>query len=163
MTQNEPIFFPFRHHQTLVLNNNISICLCMLFAMTSKVWKKKKNFTINRIGGTLKKNPQKAEDLPLYRKSWQVCYPLLPARSPILTTLRKRKKTILLRSIVIKFSFLLYSSSTSFLVCAGCTRHYIFPSDSVCWSVLYHFLTSDVNPAFRAPSRFLTFLIIARV
>ena len=39
----------------LVRNNNISICLCLLFAMTSKVQKKQKHFKINREGGRFKK------------------------------------------------------------------------------------------------------------
>ena len=39
----------------LVLNNNTSICLRMLFAMISKVRKKRKNFKINHNGGRLKK------------------------------------------------------------------------------------------------------------
>ena len=55
----------------LVQNNNISICLCMLFAMTSTVLKKRKNAKINRESGRFKKSI-KAHDLPLYRKTWQV-------------------------------------------------------------------------------------------
>ena len=55
----------------LVLNNNTSICLC-LFAITSKVRKKWKNLKINRESGRFPKNGQKAEDLPLYLKTWQV-------------------------------------------------------------------------------------------
>ena len=52
----------------LVLNNNHSRCImyCSLFAMTSKVRKKRKNFKINRKGGRFSKNSLKAEDLPLY-------------------------------------------------------------------------------------------------
>ena len=56
-----------------VLNNNTSEWLCMLFAMTSKVRKKRKNFKINRKGEILKKKTLKAEDIPLYRKTWLVC------------------------------------------------------------------------------------------
>ena len=61
MTQNEPIFSVLTSPNSteimkLVLNNNTSICLCMLFAMSSNVWKKRKNFKINRKGGRLK-NP----------------------------------------------------------------------------------------------------------
>ena len=56
----------------LVLNNNISICLCMLFSKTSKVRKKRKNFILNRESGRFPKDGQNAEDLPLYRKTWQV-------------------------------------------------------------------------------------------
>ena len=41
----------------LVPNNNTStISLYMLFAMTSKVWKNRKNFKINRKGRSFKKN-----------------------------------------------------------------------------------------------------------
>ena len=58
----------------LVLNNNTSICLRMLFAMISKVRKKRKNFKINHNGGRLKKNSLKSEDLTSYRKTWQVWY-----------------------------------------------------------------------------------------
>ena len=62
----------------LVLNNNKSKCLCRLpgisFAMTSKVRIKRKNFKINREGGRFKKISLKAEDLPLYRKTWQICH-----------------------------------------------------------------------------------------
>ena len=76
--QNEPIFSVLTISNSteiakLVLNNDISICLCMSFAMTSKVWKKRKNFKINRESGRFPKNGQKAEDLPLYWKTWQVC------------------------------------------------------------------------------------------
>ena len=46
----------------------------ILFAMTSKVWKKRKNFKINWKGGRFKKKTLKAEDPPLYRKTWQVCH-----------------------------------------------------------------------------------------
>ena len=62
VTQNEPIF-PLWHHQSsteitkLVLNNNTSLCLRMLFAMNSKVLKKVENFKMNRKGGILKKTP----------------------------------------------------------------------------------------------------------
>ena len=78
VTQNEPIFSistsPNSTEITkLLLNNNTSICQCMLFAMTSKVRKKRKNFKINRESGRFKKNAKKAEDLQLYRKTWQVC------------------------------------------------------------------------------------------
>ena len=38
--------------------------------MTSKVRKKRKNFKINRKGGRFQQ--KKAEDLPLYWKTWQV-------------------------------------------------------------------------------------------
>ena len=77
MTQNDTISSvstsPNRTEITkLVLNNNNYICLCIVFAMTSKVWKKWKNFKINRKSGRLK-NSLKAEDLPFYRKTWQVC------------------------------------------------------------------------------------------
>ena len=60
----------------LVLNNNTSmndVYMSTLFAMTSKVRKKRKNFKINWKGGRLKKS-LKAEDLPLYRKTLHVCY-----------------------------------------------------------------------------------------
>ena len=78
VTHNEPIFSilisPYSTEITkLLLNNNISICLCMLFAMTSKVRKKRKNLKINWESGRFLKNAKKAEDLPLYRKTWQVC------------------------------------------------------------------------------------------
>ena len=56
----------------LVLYHNTSMCLCIVFAMTSKVRKKPKNFKINRKGRRFKKNSLNAEDL-LYRKTWQVC------------------------------------------------------------------------------------------
>ena len=46
----------------LILNNNTSICLCIVFAMTSKVRKKRKKFKFNLKGGVLKKKHQKAED-----------------------------------------------------------------------------------------------------
>ena len=46
----------------------------MVVAMTSTFWKKRKNFNINRKGGIFKKKSLKAEDLPLYRKTLQVCY-----------------------------------------------------------------------------------------
>ena len=39
----------------LILNNNTSICLCIVFAMTSKVRKKRKKFKINRKGERLSK------------------------------------------------------------------------------------------------------------
>ena len=60
VTQNEPIFFVLTSPNSteitkLVQNNNISIYLCMLFAMTSKVRKKRKNFQINRESGRFKK------------------------------------------------------------------------------------------------------------
>ena len=42
--------------------------------MTSKVRKNRTNFKINRKGGRFSKNTKKAEDLPLYQKTWQVCY-----------------------------------------------------------------------------------------
>ena len=53
VTHNEPIFSVLTSPNSkditkLVLNNNTSICTCMLFAMTSKVRKKRKNFKINR-------------------------------------------------------------------------------------------------------------------
>ena len=81
MTQNEPIFpistSPNRREITkLVLNNNNFIHVCSLFAMTSKVRKKWKNFKINFKGCRFSKKNSlkvKAEDLPLYRKTWQVC------------------------------------------------------------------------------------------
>ena len=57
----------------LILNNNTSICLCIVFAMTSKVRKKLKNFKVNRKGRRFKKNTKKVQDLPLYRKTCQVC------------------------------------------------------------------------------------------
>ena len=42
--------------------------------MSSKVWKKQKNFKINRKGGRFShKNSLKAEDLLLYRKTWNAC------------------------------------------------------------------------------------------
>ena len=48
MTQNEPFSVSTSPNSTeitkLVLNNNTFICLSMLCAMTSKVWKKLKNF-----------------------------------------------------------------------------------------------------------------------
>ena len=74
----------------------------MLFAIASQVRKKRKNFKINRESGRIKKNGQKAEDLPLYRKTWQVCrgytvvhtsvfnpstYPLGELADSLLTTL----------------------------------------------------------------------------
>ena len=63
MTQNEPIFpFSTSPNSTeitkLLLNNNTSICLCMSFAMTSKVRKKRKNFQINRESGRSQKMPK---------------------------------------------------------------------------------------------------------
>ena len=78
VTQNEPIFSVSTSPNSteitkLILNNNTSICLCIVFAMTSKVRKKLKNFKINRKGGRFSKNTKKAEDFPLYRKTWQVC------------------------------------------------------------------------------------------
>ena len=54
---------PNRNNET-VLNNNTSIRLCIVFAMTSKVRKKRKNFKINLEGEGLKKNSLKAEHLP---------------------------------------------------------------------------------------------------
>ena len=62
LSQNEPIFSILTSPNSteitkLVLNNNTSICLSMLFAITSKVRKKQKHFKINRKGGSLKKNP----------------------------------------------------------------------------------------------------------
>ena len=66
MTQNEPNFFRFsitkqhRNNETgrPLLNNSTSICLSMLFAMTSKVLNKQNNFKINREGGIFKKIPK---------------------------------------------------------------------------------------------------------
>ena len=64
MTQNEPIFFVSTSPNSteitkLILNNNTSICLCIVFAMTSKVRKKRNNFKINRKGGRFSKNTKK--------------------------------------------------------------------------------------------------------
>ena len=56
-----------------VLNNNTFICLCILFAMPSKVRKKPKNLKINRKGRNKLKKSLKTEDLRLYWKTWQVC------------------------------------------------------------------------------------------
>ena len=77
VTENEPVFSVSTSPNSteimkLVLNNNTSNVYLLLF-MTSKVWKKRKNFKINRKGGRFSKNHKKAEDLPLYRKTWQVC------------------------------------------------------------------------------------------
>ena len=78
VTQIEPIFSVLTSPNSteimkLARNNHTSIlCLCMLFAMASKVRKKGKNFKINRESGRIKKKSLKAEDLPLYRKTWQV-------------------------------------------------------------------------------------------
>ena len=70
VTQNEPIFSVLKSPNSteitkLILNNNTSICLCMLYVMTSKVRKKRKNFKINRKGGRLKKSLK-----AVYRKTW---------------------------------------------------------------------------------------------
>ena len=79
MTQNEQIFSVLTSPNSteitkLVLNNNTSICLyIMLFAITSKVWKKWKNFKINRENGRFKNNRPKSGRSLLYRKTWQVC------------------------------------------------------------------------------------------
>ena len=54
----------------LVVNNKSYIGLCILFAMTSKVRKKRNNLKINRKGGRFSKNSLKTEDLQLYRKTW---------------------------------------------------------------------------------------------
>ena len=56
VTQNEPIFSRLTSPNSTeitkpILNNNTSICLCIVFAMPSKVWKKRINFKINRKGG----------------------------------------------------------------------------------------------------------------
>ena len=65
VTQNEPCLYVVISPQsteitTLVLNRKTSICLCMLFAMTSKVRKKRKNIKINRKGRRFKKKtPEK--------------------------------------------------------------------------------------------------------
>ena len=62
----------------LLLNNNTSICLCMLFAMTSKVRKKRKNLSKSgkpKISKKCQKSGRSSalsKDL-LYRKTWQVC------------------------------------------------------------------------------------------
>ena len=47
----------------LALNNHTSICLCMVFAMASKVRKKGKNFKINRESGRILKKSLKAEKI----------------------------------------------------------------------------------------------------
>ena len=61
VTQNEPIFFVSTSLNSteitkLILNNNTSN-IYILFAITSKIRKKRKNFKINRKGGRLKKIP----------------------------------------------------------------------------------------------------------
>ena len=59
----------------LVLNNinYIHEGLGSLFAVTSKVRKKRKNFKINRkVKRFSKKFLSKAEDLLLYRKAWHI-------------------------------------------------------------------------------------------
>ena len=75
VTQNEPIFFVSTSLNStqitkLILNNNTSN-VYILFSMTSRIRKKRKNFKINRKGGILK-NSLNTEDIPLYRKTWQV-------------------------------------------------------------------------------------------
>ena len=59
VAQNEHIFSVLTSNSTeitkLVLNNNTSIYLCMLFTMTSKVRENWKNLKINRKGGIFKK------------------------------------------------------------------------------------------------------------
>ena len=69
--ENEPIFSVFTSPNStditeLVLNSNTSIIYvytytCMLFAMTSKVRKKRKIFKINWKGGIFKKTSEKQE------------------------------------------------------------------------------------------------------
>ena len=64
VTQNEPIFSILTSPNSteipkLILNNNTSICLCIVFAMTSKVRKKRKNFKINRKGRRFRKETPK--------------------------------------------------------------------------------------------------------
>ena len=76
VTENEPIFSVSSSPNSteitkLVLNQHFN--MSMFFAMTSKVRKKRKNFKINRKAGRFSKNTKKAEDLPLYQKTWQVC------------------------------------------------------------------------------------------
>ena len=71
MTQNDSIFSVSTSPNStkitkLVLNNNTSICLCTLFAVTNKVRIKRKNFKLNRKGGRFEEKTRlKAEDLPL--------------------------------------------------------------------------------------------------
>ena len=98
MTHNEPIFSVSTSPNSteitkLILNNNTSICLCIVFAMTSRpnVRKKRNNFKINRKGGIFLKKPQKSgrssalsEDLAGMRlcrlnRCWVVIYNVLPS------------------------------------------------------------------------------------
>ena len=71
VTQIEPIFSVLTSRNSteimkLALNNHTSIlCLCMLFAMASKVRKKGKNFKINLESGRIKKKITKSRSSAL--------------------------------------------------------------------------------------------------
>ena len=90
-TQNEPIFsVSTSPNSTEITKLVLNICLCMLFAMTSKVRKKRKNFKINRKGRRFsKKTTKKAEDLPIMGRSVSTAslscphtsYPTFPRRA----------------------------------------------------------------------------------
>ena len=67
VTQNETIFSVSTSPNSTEITK--LICLCIVFATTSKGRKKLKNFQMNRKDGRFKTHTKKAE----YRKTWQVC------------------------------------------------------------------------------------------